>query len=150
MKQILVGVFVFILLVQGVQGITDNMHLTVFPNSTRCVDILIPDDLGYSSPQKIDYILSSTATSGWSDLSRETIRTDSNNTVVFPVCFSGRMKQEGQCSGTFSIRVYAPELGQFRDFALSVDKNLPKILPIYCIPRIEKALDPSPVEIIIF
>jgi len=123
MKQLWVVFLFVILLVPGVQGLslTDNMYFTLEPNTTRCVDIMIPDDLGYASNYKVDYEIDSTAQRGWSDLTdKNIISTDENNTVRFPVCFYGLNKKEGDCSEPFKIIISAPELEKSREFNLGL------------------------------
>lgn len=109
----------FVFLIPSVQALelTDNMYFTVQANSSRCVDIIIPDDLGYVSESKVDYIITSTATKEWSDLTDESIvRASSDDVVKFPVCFFGN----AGCSDPFVITISSPELGRSRDFNAGV------------------------------
>ncbi|MFH1364284.1 MAG: hypothetical protein ABIH52_01380 [Candidatus Aenigmatarchaeota archaeon] len=111
-----------ILFVQQVQGLqlTNNMYFSITENASKCVDVILPDDLGYSSPDKIDYIISSTDDDDWVDISSERVRTDEENPVIFPVCFSGFMKQVGDCSDPFVVSIYSPDLDKKRDFNVGV------------------------------
>jgi len=125
MKLFWMGIVLSIIFLQGVQGIhiTDDMYFTIEANKTTCADILIPDALGYSSVDKIDYIITSTTTRDWSDVGGGTINTvstDHDNTHKFPVCFYGIGKEEGDCSDPFVITINSPTLGQTRSFDMGI------------------------------
>ncbi|MFH1978230.1 MAG: hypothetical protein ABIJ92_02810 [Candidatus Aenigmatarchaeota archaeon] len=119
MKTVLAFVLVFFLIISSVQALQlrDGMHFTLQPNTTKCIEAMIPDDLGITSRDKIDYIITSTADRVWSDLSQDSIiRTDANNTVIFPFCFFSAGHREGECSDPFIITLSAPDLGVSKDF----------------------------------
>ncbi len=56
-----------------------------------------------------EYVL--TCSSNWSDLTEQIVRTDENNTVKIPICFSGFGKEIGECSPPFTIGVSSAALG---------------------------------------
>jgi hypothetical protein len=89
----------------------DNQYFTMPPDEIECIDIVLPDDMGVFGMGKVEYELTSTAEREWADLTEEHIvRTDENNTVIFPMCFYSFGRQEGDCSEPYTITISAPSL----------------------------------------
>ncbi len=114
MKSLLFTFFVScILLFQTAYALQlqDGLFFTMPPDEIECIDIVLPDNMGVFGMGKIEYELTSTASSDWADLTEENIvRTDENNTVIFPMCFYSFGRQEGECSEPYVITIEAPAL----------------------------------------
>lgn len=113
MKLLTLGVFLLcmILFVQFGQAfrLTDNLYFSITNNTIKCIDVILPDDSGFMGMGEFEYTL--TCTSNWSDLSEQVIRTDENNTVRIPICFSGFGRNIGECSPPFRIGISSDLLG---------------------------------------
>ncbi|UCD07868.1 MAG: hypothetical protein JSW41_02795, partial [Candidatus Aenigmatarchaeota archaeon] len=113
MKRILVFVFLMcaVLLFQSSQAyrLTDNLYFAMPNNTIECIDLILPDDSGFMGMGEYEYKI--TCTSNWSDLTEQIVRTDENNTVRIPLCFSGFGRSNGECSPPFTIGIYSSMLG---------------------------------------
>ncbi len=91
-----------------------SLYLSLKNDTTKCVDIVLPDDLGVLEAGirgTKEYMLSTTA-GDWADLTLQIVRTDENNTVLIPICFSTIGKVQGECSEDFSINIASAEINK--------------------------------------
>jgi hypothetical protein len=106
------GILIFLLVslhsVQGYQ-LTDNMYFAMPNNTIECIEVTLPDDSGFLGMGEYEYII--TSSSNWSDLTEQIVRTDVNNTVTIPICFSGFGRSNGNCSPPFKIGIASVNLG---------------------------------------
>lgn len=113
MKRVLVFAFLLcmVLLVRPGQGyrLTDDLYFAIPNDTIGCIDVILPDDSGFMGMGEYEYIL--TCSSNWSDLTEQIIRTDENNTVRIPICFSGFGRADGDCSPPFTIGISSANLG---------------------------------------
>jgi hypothetical protein len=82
------------------------------PDSVMCFDIILPDDMGVIIPGKVEYtiLLEPASEETWASLTEAIVRTDENNTVVIPLCFSTYGKRIGQCSERFTLIIMGNDL----------------------------------------
>lgn len=114
MKRIVAGVAFLVclfLFVQSAQSyrLKDNLYFAMTNESIECIDIILPDDSGFMGLGEFEYRI--ICTSNWSDLTEQIIRTDENNTVRIPICFSGFGRPIGECSPPFTISIQSELLG---------------------------------------
>lgn len=107
MKKILVFVFLLCaaLLFQSGQAyrLTSNLYFAIPNDTIECIDVILPDDSGFMGMGEYEYKIM--CTSNWSDLTEQIVRTDENNTVRIPICFSGFGRENGDCSPPFTISI---------------------------------------------
>ena len=89
--------------------LTDNIYFAMTNDTIRCIDLILPDDSGFMGKGEYEYMI--TCTSNWSDLTEQIVRTDENNTVKIPICFSGFGRKNGECSPPFTIGIASLTLG---------------------------------------
>jgi hypothetical protein len=104
-------IFSVLLFVQSAQAyrLTDGMYFAMANDTIKCIDVILPGDSGFAGIGEYEYTL--TCSSNWSDLTEQVVRTDENNTVRIPVCFSGFGKHDGECSPPFTIGISSFVLG---------------------------------------
>ncbi len=100
-----------IFFVQSAQSyrLTNNLYFAIPNDSIECIDVILPDDSGFMGMGEYEYKI--TCTSNWSDLTEQIVRTDENNTVRIPLCFSGFGRDNGDCSPPFMISISSSMLG---------------------------------------
>lgn len=88
---------------------TDTIFISMAPESRECFDILLPDNMGVVLPGRIEYniVVYPEPEETWLDLTEITIRTDENEAVLIPVCFSSVNKSIGDCSEPFELTITA-------------------------------------------
>lgn len=77
--------------------VAPELKFAVPPNTTKSLDLILPDDFGMIPEQKDYYITLETKWPGV-DLTEQTVTTDLNNTVKIPINFPAFGKKEGYCS----------------------------------------------------
>jgi len=110
MKLLFLGLVLSLILLAGTAHalrLTDDLYFTVAPNSTGEVYFILPDDVG-AGPGKADYFIT-TVTDWDTDLTKMTVRTEENNTVITPIKFYSSGRKEGDCSN-YTITISAPGL----------------------------------------
>ena len=88
---------------------TDTISIAMEPDSRECFEIRLPDDMGAILTGKIEYHVTVVPDSveSWLDLTELKIRTDENEAVGVPVCFSSVGKAVGNCSEPFTLTIKA-------------------------------------------
>jgi len=101
----------FLLLLPLTQAIrlSPNLRFTVPENSTRSLDIILPDDFGLI-PEETEYSLVFQTDWPGVDLTEQTVTTDLNNTVKIPINFPSFGKPLGFCS-PYALEITAKGLG---------------------------------------
>jgi hypothetical protein len=106
---------VFFLIFPPAQALQqDSLYLSMLNDSFRCIDIIIPDDLGMLENRTIgtkEYVLLTTA-GWWADLTQQIVRTDENNTAIIPICFNTVGRASGECLDDFSINLFSDEVNK--------------------------------------
>lgn len=114
MKRIVAGIAFLVCLAVFVQSahsyrLTDNLYFAMQNDTIECIDIILPDDSNFMGLGEWEYKI--VCTSNWSDLTEQIVRTDENNTVKIPICFSGFGRSIGECSPPFTISIQSSLLG---------------------------------------
>ena len=103
----------FLISIPNINALPDNLYIAMEPDKLVCFDIVLPDDMDVIVPGKIEYrILLNPPSSEetWATLTEVVVRTDENNTVVVPICFSTYGKRIGQCSEKFTLTITGNDL----------------------------------------
>lgn len=96
----------------AVYTLSDNLYLSIPNGTVECIKIYLPDDLGVSPPEKIDYMVTMEPSPlyTWGDVSEEIHAADANNTVKTRVCFTSAINKEvGECGSPFTLKISAPD-----------------------------------------
>jgi len=102
-----ISLCMFIFSVSALQ--IDSISISMEPDSRECFDLVLPDDMGAVLAGKIEYRIAVVPNSAesWLDLTELAIRTDENEAVGVPVCFSSVGKPLGNCSEPFTLTIKA-------------------------------------------
>lgn len=114
-----VSLFLVLLFSAHALRISDNMHFTILENGFQCVDVILPDDALVFERGTFEYYLTMEPEPirTWGDLSEQIVRTDENNTVLIPICFSRFGLGPGNCSEPYTFSIDVPELEINRSFS---------------------------------
>lgn len=92
----------------------ENIYISLPPESSQCIDIRIPDDLGAIPSGLHTYNIQSNAQ--WGDITEQEITTDENNSVRVPLCFLSFGKKIGECSPSYSLSIVEKSLNIAKSF----------------------------------
>ena len=106
-------IVVFISFMPSVYAIqTGTISVSMPPDSRECFDILLPDNMGVVLAGRYEYRISvyPGPEESWLDLTEITIRTDEDEAVLVPVCFSSVNKSHSIVPATLPIPARFPAL----------------------------------------
>lgn len=97
-----------------------SLFISLPNSSVVCARIVLPDDMGSFQKGKVEYNISMSPPdpeANWGGMTHQSLRTDENNTVIIPICFSSVGRRIGECSKSFTIRITSPQSGLEKTWA---------------------------------
>ncbi|MBI4173939.1 MAG: hypothetical protein HY519_04430 [Candidatus Aenigmarchaeota archaeon] len=87
----------------------DNLYISLQPDTKKCFDIVLPDDLRAQLDGRIKYTVSMRPDpdESWSDISERLFQADASDAIVNPVCFATFDRKTGQCGKDFTLTLSA-------------------------------------------
>ena len=114
-KLIFLGIVVLLVLSKHACGFPQNWFFSVEKDGIVCIDLVLPDDVGYVGKGVYEYKITCEPKEEcihWgSTLTEQKVFVSENNTGIIPICFNSLGKSIGSCSEPMRIHVESELIG---------------------------------------